>query len=253
MTNDRAKSLMQELYELGMFKTWYRDKPEGWTLVSGLWSPVYLQLRQLCSYPSTLDRVGSCLSELIESSIPSASRLVGIAYSGIPIAVATSLRSGIPANLTRKLDVRSPDEAENALKLYGDHNTVEGELTEGDCIVLVDDLVTRFDSKLVAAAQVRDAAHARGLSDITCSEVAVVIDREQGAESAAVDSGFRIHSLIKLKSQGLQWLEGALSSLEMEVISSYFIDPQRFQDPDVQQDLLHQASKNEGTEDTNEW
>ena len=43
--DQHGKEIIGMLYDQGMIRTWYRDKPEGWTLVSGIWSPFYIQLR----------------------------------------------------------------------------------------------------------------------------------------------------------------------------------------------------------------
>ncbi|RLG71692.1 MAG: hypothetical protein DRO11_03885, partial [Methanobacteriota archaeon] len=83
-----GRTLVRELHQLGLIKTWARNKPEGWKLVSGLWCPFYIQLRPLCSYPKLLEMVGRGVARLVEEEIGEANRLVGLAAAGIPIAVA---------------------------------------------------------------------------------------------------------------------------------------------------------------------
>lgn len=230
------------LYENGLFRTWFRDRPQGWTLVSGLWSPIYLQLRELSSYPGLLRDAGEALGQILRQEIPDADGLVGIAYGGIPIAVAASLASGVPAAMTRKLEAKSDLEIEEALAAYGQHASVEGAIEEGSRLVLVDDLVTGFDSKLVAARQVWHEAARRGLSQVSCRDVVVVVDREQGGAEAARSHGFNLHSALKLRSDGLEWLAGKLAPVEYEVVSAYLEDPTPFQDVGEQERLAGLAT-----------
>jgi orotate phosphoribosyltransferase len=221
------------LYEHGLFRTWYRHRPEGWNLVSGLWSPIYLQLRTLCGFPSLLAEVGRALAGLVRAEAPAANCLIGIAYGGIPIAISTSLAGGLPAGMTRKLS--GPDaDSPGRLPGYGQHASVEGALEEGAKVVLVDDLVTGFDSKLAAARQVEAEVARRNLERVECRDVAVVVDREQGGADAAAEHGFRLHALIRLRSEGLDWLEPVLAPIEYEVAKAYLEDPAPFQDEDEQ-------------------
>jgi len=236
--------LIEALYEKGMLRTWYRHRPKGWTLISGLWSPFYIQLREISSHPELLRLAGELLSGLIESRVPSADRLVGVAFAGIPLAVAASLESGIPAAMTRKIEgVKTLEQLEEEIGRYGQHALVEGEFADGDRVILVDDLVTRFDSKLIAAAQVKSEMQRRGLKHVECRDVAVLVDREQGAAEAAAEAGFQLHSLVPLKSMGMEWLRDVMDPLEHEVICEYLDNPKRFQDSLVQKDLIARAEE----------
>ncbi|MFZ2058368.1 MAG: hypothetical protein WAV54_13250 [Acidimicrobiales bacterium] len=234
---EAAGLVMTALYERGMLRTWYRDRPEGWTLVSGQWSPIYLQLRELCSHPDVLTDVGVALAALLDKDQPRPQRLVGVALGGIPVAIATSLASGVPALMTRKLAARTKAGAAEELQQYGQHAAVEGRIEAGDQLLLVDDLVTRFDSKLIAARQVQHEIDRRGLEGVSCSDVLVVVDREQGGADAALEAGFTLRSLIRLKSQGMDLLRPHLSATEYDVVCSYLSDPAAFQSVDVQRQL----------------
>ncbi len=224
-----GEEIMSGLYDSGLFRTWYRHQPEGWTLVSGLWSPVYLQLRELCSNPRLLAAAGEALGRLVERYVPDADCLVGVAFGGIPLAVAASLATGIPAAMTRKIAGRDEHATSEALASYGQHAAVEGALTSGARLVLIDDLVTGFDSKLSAAKQVMFEVARRGLQDVRCTDVAVLIDREQGGDVAARAHGFELHSMIRLRSQGLDWLRPRLEPIEYAVLTAYFDNPVPFQ------------------------
>jgi uridine monophosphate synthetase len=237
MNSATSEQIMVDLYERGMFRTWMKDRPEGWTLVSGQWSPFYLQLRELCSFPDLLARIGSAMGSLILEADP-IDRIVGVAYAGLPIAIAASLATNLPCMMTRKIE----DDAESrqALGRYGQHAQIEGELKTNDRLGLVDDLVTRFDSKLVAARQVLEESSRREVSGVTCKDVFVVIDREQGGAQRAKELGYRLHSITTLK-EGVSMLRQRFSTVEYDVITSYLSDPEAFQNSKVQDELAKTA------------
>ena len=223
---------MQEIYENRMLLTSVRDKPEGWTLHSGLWSPFYIQLRILSSFPETLKKVGQALGTLIKEEAPHINRLVGIAFAGIPIATATSLSSGIPACHTRKIiGVRTEQELQEAISKYGQHSLLEGEAKDGDAICLVDDLVTGMESKLVARSQVITELEKRSVSDFTVDDIAVVVDRQQGARKRANELKINLHTLIDLVDEGLPLIKDRMTEKEFTMVSDYLTDPDGFKKP----------------------
>ncbi len=227
-----GKEITRLLYEKGLIKTWYRDNPGGWKLVSGLWSPFYIQLRPLPSYPELLRRVGYALGKMLREECKAVNKVVGVAMTGIPIACAITLQEGIPSLWTRKID--SVDEFKKYIQSYGEHTLVEGEFETGDRIAVIDDLATKFDSKLVAIEQISHEAKKRGLK-VECKDVVVLLDREQGAAEVASQHGISLHSLIPFKSRGIEWLR--LSEIEYEVITEYLRDEKKYQDAEVQEEL----------------
>ena len=223
---------MQEIYENRMLLTSVRDKPEGWTLHSGLWSPFYIQLRILSSFPKTLEKVGQALGILIKEEAPHINRLVGIAFAGIPIATATSLSLGIPACHTRKIiGVRTEQELQEVISKYGQHSLLEGEAKDGDAICLVDDLVTGMESKLVARSQVITELEKRSVSDFTVDDIAVVVDRQQGARKRANELKINLHTLIDLVDEGLPLIKDRMTEKEFTMVSDYLTDPDGFKKP----------------------
>jgi len=235
-----GKKVLEKLFNFGMIKTWYRDKPEGWTLVSGLWSPFYIQLRPLCSVErarEVLMLIGRSLGEVIRREAPDVNKIVGVAMAGIPIAIAVTMETGIPSCYTRKLPgIRNVELLEKYVKEYGEHRMVEGLLNDGDRVAVVDDLVTRFDSKLVALRQIEWEAKRRGIS-VECKHVVVLLDREQGAEERARKVGIKLHALIPFKSKGIEWLKNCLTEIEYEIIKDYLSNPSKYQEESIQRHL----------------
>jgi orotate phosphoribosyltransferase len=229
---DLKKDIMQDIYENRMLLTSTRDKLEGWTLHSGLWSPFYIQLRILSSFPETLNKVGQALGDLIKEEAPHINRLVGIAFAGIPIATAMSLSTGIPACHTRKIvGVRTEQDLQEAISKYGQHALLEGEVKDGDAICLVDDLVTGMESKLVARGQVIAELEKRGISNYTVDDIAVVVDRQQGAQKRASELKINLHSLIDLVDEGLSLIKDRMTDEEFATVSDYLADPIGFKKP----------------------
>jgi orotate phosphoribosyltransferase len=187
--------------------------------------------------------VGKALGKTIQNECGRIDRVVGIAMAGIPISVSISLTQKIPSCFTRKLEgVRNLEQFEAHLREYGQHSMIEGELTEGDHVVLVDDLVTRFDSKLIAFRQLEAEAEMRGLT-IDATHVAVLFDREQGAREMASEHGIHLHSLIPFESKGITWLESVFDPVEYDVIRSYLQNSDAFQDTERIQELKNIARK----------
>ena len=232
------REIVTLLYKNKMIRTFYRDRPEGWTLVSGLYSPLYIQLRPLLSYPKVFKSVCRGMARMVKEEAPEITTLVGIAMAGIPIAAGMALCGGMPAAFTRKMEnVKSVDAFRAIIGSYGEHALVEGELSSNDKISVVDDLVTLFDSKQIALEQLKHEIGKRKLSGVECRTVAVVLDREQGGREAAEKENVRLLSLIPFKSYGLPLLKDSMHPGEWDVLNRYLHDPDSFQDAHMKQEL----------------
>ena len=241
---EAAKEILILLYQHRMIRTFYRDRPQGWTLVSGLYSPLYIQLRPLASYPDVFEKVCRSMARMVREEAPEINRVIGIAMAGVPIAAGMALAGGIPAGFTRKMEnVKSAASFQEAITRYGEHSLLEGELVSGDRIALVDDLVTRFDSKEVALEQVKYEIRKRELANIECKKVIVVLDREQGGAEAARRQGIELLSLISFKTAGLALLENVMNRAEWETLRHYLDDPQHFQQEEIQKELAMRAER----------
>ncbi len=240
-----ASQLLNRFYDCGLVMTWYGHKPDGWTLRSGVWSPYYINLRPLSSHPSLLREVGNAVADMMineaEYCQNSTYGLVGVAQAGVPIAISAGIGREIPALWTRKIDAKSPEDVIEGIKAYGHHTMVEGVMHDGSRLAVVDDLVTDFGSKLVAVEQVKAEASERDLN-VTCEDVGVVLDREQGAAEAAREHGMNLYSLIPFKSRGMDLLGDRLHPVEREHLIGYMDDPVRYQnDPELRRHLIELA------------
>lgn len=237
-----ARDLITRLYQDGLFRTWLRDRPQGWELLSGTWSPFYITLRVLPSRPALFRKVTGGLGELVKHELPEANRLLGLAATGIPLAAAVGFAEGIPMGFNRKVpNVRSLADLEREVSQYGGHSLIEGEFEPGDRVVLIDDVVTHFDSKEVAIRQLRYEMERRGVEGVDVAGVVTLVDRGRDTKQRAAAAGVSLHSLITLRENGLEMLRGVASDIEIDVVRDYIDNHERYQDPEVQQELRERA------------
>lgn len=237
-----AETVVKLLYENRMIRTSYRDKAQGWILVSGIYSPLYIQLRPLVSYPSVFKEICRAMVRMVGEEAPDVTKVVGIAMAGVPVAAGMSVLGNLPAAFTRKMEgVKSIEALRDVIASYGEHSMLEGELSPGDELALVDDLVTRFDSKLIALEQVRHEIRKRNLNSVGCKTVVVALDREQGGQEAAHRSGLKLLSLVPFKTVGLPILKSVMAEKEWEIISTYLDNTEIFQDPKVQEEVARSS------------
>jgi orotate phosphoribosyltransferase len=170
------------------------------------------------------------MTVLLKEKAPNVNKVVGVAFAGIPIATTVSIASGLPACHTRKmLGVRTEEDLLKAIQEYGQHSLLEGVVEDGDVLCIVDDLVTGMESKLIARAQIQAEIKRREVQDVVCDDVAVVLDRQQGAKRRAKEVGIRLHTLIDFVDEGLPLLQDSMGPEEYNLIVSYLTDPPKHQ------------------------
>lgn len=238
-----AGELVRRLYAAGVVRTWLRDRPEGWELMSGAWSPFYVNFRDAPADPELLRFLVDAGAELVAHEVPEATQLVGLAAAGVPFASGFAYKLGLPLGYTRKLPGvrRVEDLAGREVESYGSHRLVEGRFRPGDRVALVDDLVTGFDSKEIALRQLELELERRGVEDVDVVAVVVFVERGAQARVRADAAGVRLVSLAVLDADSVEALRGAADDREVDAIAAYLRDPEPFQDAARRAELVAEA------------
>ncbi|MFB6123431.1 MAG: orotate phosphoribosyltransferase [Haloferacaceae archaeon] len=105
-------------------------------------------------------------------------KLAGVALGAVPLVAVTSVETGAPYVIARK-----------RAKEYGTGNLIEGRLTEGEEVVVLEDIATTGTSALEAVEALREAG-------AVVSRVLVVVDREEGARERLADHGVELEALL---------------------------------------------------------
>ena len=110
------------------------------TWASGWYAPIYCDNRKILSYPETRDFICNQFLRIIKEKYPDVEVIAGVATGAIAIGVLVADRLGLPF-----VYVRSKP------KDHGLENLIEGDLTAGQKVVVIEDLVSTGGSSLKAA------------------------------------------------------------------------------------------------------
>ncbi|MEM2906242.1 MAG: orotate phosphoribosyltransferase [Candidatus Bathyarchaeia archaeon] len=152
-------------------------------LTSGRISPYYIDMRLLPSFPAAFKKVCGIYVDVIKEDIGPAAfeRIAGIPTAGLPYASVIAYRLGKPFLYTRR-----------EARAHGRERMVEGVLSPGDRVLIVDDIVTTGKS-IIQAAKILRSEGAK------VEDVIVLIDREEGARPALKAEGLQLHSLMGIR------------------------------------------------------
>ncbi|GAM14217.1 orotate phosphoribosyltransferase [Mesobacillus selenatarsenatis] len=120
------------------------DQPFTWS--SGLKSPIYCDNRLTLSYPAVRRKVAEGLKNLVSEHFPEAEMVAGTATAGIPHAAWVSELLDLPMSYVR-----------SKAKGHGKGNQIEGKVTEGQKVVVVEDLISTGGSVIEAVEALREA------------------------------------------------------------------------------------------------
>ncbi len=147
----------------------------SFTLKSGFTAPFYLDMRKIQSHPNTLHTVTDIFCDML-SKDNKKSLIAGIPEAATVLAVAVGYKLKQPIIQPRK-----------SIKQHGEKKLIEGEYKRGDKVVLIDDLITRGDSKLETISQIESAG-------LTLDKLIVLIDWQKGGIENITKKGYKIEA-----------------------------------------------------------
>ncbi len=148
-------------------------------LRSGRRSRWYLDKYRFETRPDLLRALGDEIADMVREHAADAVRVAGPELGGVALAAAASLASELPFLIVR-----------SETKAYGTANRIEGEFEPGECVCLVEDVITSGGAALEAVSALRDAG-------LVCRTAVCVVDREEGGADALARHAVRLRPVFR--------------------------------------------------------
>ena len=145
------------------------DEPFVWA--SGIKSPIYCDNRLILTAPEARNEVEQAIADTVRREYPEAQVLMGTATAGIAHAAIAAHLLGLPMGYVR-----------GSGKDHGRRNQIEGKLTPGERVVVIEDLISTGGSVLDTVAALR-AAGAEVLGVISIFTYGMAKGRQRLAEA----------------------------------------------------------------------
>lgn len=184
--------------------------PFTWT--SGIRSPIYCDNRQTISYPDVRADIANGFVDILREHYPTVEVIAGTATAGIPHAAWVAHKLHAPM-----IYVRSQPKA------HGKGSQIEGKLSPGQKVVVIEDLVSTGGSSINAVKAVeREGGEVLGV----CAIFTYGLPK---AEQAFASSGIALHTLSNYSTLiEVAQEKGVISAQDAEVLSDWRNDPENY-------------------------
>lgn len=185
------------------------DPPFTWT--SGIKSPIYCDNRKMISFVEERRTVVEGFKKMIEDSGVEFDVIGGTATAAIPWAAFLAYELGVPMIYIR------PEKKE-----HGAGKQIEGDLSPGQKVLIVEDLVSTGGSSVNAASAVREEGQCQ-VSDIFC----IVTYGFPKATTAFAAANLKMHALTNFDALASSAAEmGKIAESDLEVILQFAAAPE---------------------------
>ncbi|MBC1334376.1 orotate phosphoribosyltransferase [Listeria booriae] len=137
------KQVAEQLLKI---KAVFLQPNDPFTWASGIKSPIYCDNRLTLGFPKTRQFIAKALAEKIKTAFPEVEVLAGTATAGIPHAAWASDILDLPMVYVR-----------SEAKEHGKGNQIEGPITKGQKVVVIEDLISTGGSSITAVEALREA------------------------------------------------------------------------------------------------
>jgi orotate phosphoribosyltransferase len=173
--------MKNRLIELIIEKAFKYSEEPVFKLVSGRLSNYYFNCKAVTLHPEGMYFIGNLLFDRIKDL--EIRGIGGLTLGADPIAYATAYTSYLKGRPIEAFVVRK------TAKSHGTMQWIEGNVTGGDRVVIVDDVITTGKSTIEAITRAKEG----GLQIV---KVIALIDRQEGGREAVEEMGYKLDALI---------------------------------------------------------
>ncbi len=178
MDMNQKKERLGEIILERSFK--YSDNPP-FTLASGRKSNYYFNCKPTTLDPEGMNLIGEIIFEMLKDANVSAAG--GLTLGADPIANSLALISYQKGQPIKSFIVRKD------VKDHGTKSAVEGNVTSGESVVIIDDVITTGGSTITAIGEARKAG-------LVIDRVITLIDREEGGRENILQHVDHVQSVL---------------------------------------------------------
>ncbi|MDR0921617.1 MAG: orotate phosphoribosyltransferase [Lactobacillales bacterium] len=206
-----AKTVAKDLLDI---KAVFLSPKEPFTWASGIHSPIYTDNRITMSYPEVRRQIAQGFADTIKREFPDVEVIAGTATAGIPHAAWVAEILDLPMVYIR-----------SKAKDHGKGNQIEGRISQGQKMIVIEDLISTGGSVIEAAeAAKREGADVLGVAAIFTYELPKGTENFEKADMKLVTLS-NYSTLIEIAKE-----TGYVDDAELELLKRFKENQETWQD-----------------------